>query len=92
MDLIVLADPTVFHPIGDPPRSIGCERPAGRRIDELLPGGLGMVDCHLQVFAFDPPTLNKTLNFLGNAQTYLLVFIHLFLIRSKISLSSLYLG
>jgi hypothetical protein len=79
MDLIVFADPTVFHPVGDPVRSQECERPAGGRVDELLPGGFGVVDCSLQVFLQDPPDLHKTLDFLGDVQTYLLRCVHLVL-------------
>jgi hypothetical protein len=77
MDLIVFTDPTVFHPVGDPVRPVGGERPAGGRVDELLPGGLGMVDCLLHVLPQDPPILHEALDFLGDMQTYLLICIHL---------------
>ena len=79
MNLIVFTDQTVFHPVGDSVRPQGCERPAGGRVDELLPGGLGMVDCLLHVLPQDPPILHKTLDFLGDMQTYLFICIHLFL-------------
>jgi hypothetical protein len=79
MDLIVFIDPTVFYPVGNPSRPMGCERPAGGRVDELLPGSLGMVDCLLQVLPQNPPILHKTLDLLGDMQTYLLICIHRFL-------------
>jgi hypothetical protein len=77
MDLIVFTDPAVFHPVSNPVRPQGCERPTGGRINELFPGGLGMVDYLLQVLPQDPPILEKTLNFLGDVQTYLLICVHL---------------
>jgi hypothetical protein len=76
MDLIVFTNLTVFNPIGDPVWSQGCKRPAGGRVDELFPGSLGMVDCLLHVLPQDPSTLHNTLDFLGDMQTYLLIFIH----------------
>jgi hypothetical protein len=79
MDLIVFTGPTIFHPVGDPIGPRRCERPAGGRVDELFPGGLGMVDCLLQFLRQDPPVLHKTLDFLGDMQTYLFICIHLFL-------------
>jgi hypothetical protein len=79
MDLIVFTDPTVFHPVSDSVRPLGGEKPAGGRVDELLPGGLGMVDCLLHVLPQDPPILHEALDFLGDMQTYLLICIHLFL-------------
>jgi hypothetical protein len=38
-----------------------------------------MVDCLLEVLPQDSLILDKTLDFLGDMQTYLLIFIHLFL-------------
>jgi hypothetical protein len=74
--MIIFADPTVFHPIGDPVRPKRCERPAGVGVDELFPGGLGMVDCLSHVLPQDPATLHNRLDFLGDMQTYLIIFIH----------------
>jgi hypothetical protein len=79
MDLIVFIDLTIFHPVGDPVRPQGCERPAGGRVDELFPGGLGMVDCLLHVLPLDPSIIHKTLNFLRDMQTYLVMGIHRYL-------------
>jgi hypothetical protein len=79
MNLIVSADPAVFRPVSDPVRPQGCERPAGGRVDELFPGGLGIVDCLLHVLPQDPSIIHKTLDFLRDMQTYLLMCIHLIL-------------
>jgi hypothetical protein len=79
MDLIVFINLTVFHPVGNPVRPQGCERSAGGRVDKLFSGGLGMVDCLLDVLPQDPSILHKTLDFLGDMQTYPLIFIHRFL-------------
>jgi hypothetical protein len=49
MNTIVFFDLTVFHPVCDSVRPQGRERPVGGRVDELLSGGLGMVDCLLHV-------------------------------------------
>ena len=76
MDLIALADPTVFYPVSNPIWPQGCERPAGGRVDELLPGGLGVVNRLLQILPQDVSILDKTLHFLGDVQTYLLMLIH----------------
>jgi hypothetical protein len=78
MDLIVFTDLTIFHPVGDPVRPQRCERPASGRVDELVPGGLGMVDCLLHVFLEDPPIPHEALDVLKDMQTYLLICIHLF--------------
>jgi hypothetical protein len=79
MHLKVFADPAVFHPVGDPIRPQKGERPAIGRVDELLPGGLAMMDRLLHVLPQDPPIPHKTLDFTGDMQTYLLICIHLFL-------------
>jgi hypothetical protein len=79
MNLILFTDPTVFHPVGDPVRPQECKRSTGDRVDELLPSGLTMMDCLLEVLPQDPPIFHKMLDFLGDVQTYLLIFIHRFL-------------
>jgi hypothetical protein len=79
MDPIVLTSQTVFHPEGDPVRPQGCEKPAGRRVNEFLSGGLGMVDYLVQVLLQNLSVLHETFNFLGDKQMYLFTRIHLFL-------------
>jgi hypothetical protein len=78
MNLTVFADHAVFHPVGDPSWPQKCERPASGRVDELLPGGFGMMDCILQILHQDSPILHKTLDFFRNMQTGLYMCIHLF--------------
>ena len=77
MDQIGVTYPAVFHPVGYPPRSERCEGPDGGRVDELLPGGLCMVDGLLKVLTQDMPLINESFDFLGDLQTYLLMCFHL---------------
>ena len=77
MNLIVFTDPTVFHPKGDPVRPQGCERSAGSGIDEFFPCGLGVVDGFLNLLPQNVPILHKTLDFLWDMQTNVLIDIHL---------------
>jgi hypothetical protein len=42
-----------------------------------------MVDCLLQILPQDPPILDKALDFSGDMQTYLFIFIHQFLGLAK---------
>jgi len=66
MDSIGFTNLTVFHPVGYPPRPKRCEGSACGRVDELLPGGLCMMDCLLQVLPKDMPVINETFDFLGD--------------------------
>jgi hypothetical protein len=77
MNVILFTDPTVFHPVGNPSRPQKCERPAGGRVDELLPGGLGLADRLLQILPQNPSIPHKMLDFLGDMQACLIICIHL---------------
>jgi len=71
MNLIFFADPTILHPIGDPVGPVRRERPAVGGVDELLSGGLGVVNRLFHILPADSPLLHESLDFLGDIQTHL---------------------